>query len=451
MPINLNRALRTRVQMQELVEAVRDAPTSETETDHLEWKRQLDLTAKAALATIAKGVLGFANRDPARAERTFDGCAYFLAGVSPQRLDGVSPEDIAKIEAGVRVYAGDGPQWRADYVDVGSKTILVVTVEAPRQGDPIHAAAKSFHPAKDNPGPTLTEGAVLVRHGASTDPAKPTDIAMLSRRAAGAFGVGRLDLALELADRVVVKRVDLRDEQLARLVASERRRLEYPLTTAGRALGGQPTYLRAFSGEYRTAQEYRDEVEAYLGKFEEHLRERLFARAVQHEVGVLRLVLRNDTERTFSGVRVSLRVPGVLPLCSWKPEVKKAARLPTPPELFGHATRSTGGFAAHSRISLPDIATDFRGPWVPDVRWDQATADWVVDFSDEQVRPHGNEELPPLHVVACEDTPSEIEVAWEATDSVALGRIKGSLVVPISDEWIDAEVLLQDPEDEADE
>jgi len=113
LPIDTARAIRTRADMHALVEAVRDAAGSESETDALEWKRELDLTTKAGLATIAKAVLGFSNRDAAMAARVFEGCAYFLAGVSPKRLDGVSYVDGAKVEAGVRVYTGAEPQWRA--------------------------------------------------------------------------------------------------------------------------------------------------------------------------------------------------------------------------------------------------------------------------------------------------------------------------------------------------
>lgn len=433
--------------MHALVEAVRDAPASESETDALEWKRELDLTAKAGLATIAKGVLGFANRNPATATRSFDGCAYFLAGVSPKRLDGVQYVDGARLEAGVRVYAGAEPEWRADYVEVDGKNVLVVSVEPPRAGDELRPAMKAHHPEKGGSGPALQAGAILVRHGASTDPATPADIAMLSKRAAARTGE-RLDVTAELAADDGLKRVDVSEGALDRVIASERRRLEFPLSTTGKALHGQPSVARALSGEHRSERQYRKEVEAYLRKLREHLPERILARAVLHEVATVRLLLRNNTDRTFAGVRLRIRVPESLAVCEWKPRIKDVARLPNAPTPFGQTSPSPYGAGLYHMPSIATIGHEIRGLWVPSVVWDEAAADTVVSFADEEVRAHDVEELPVLYVVAQKNAPSEVEVQWEATARSARGRLAGTVTIPIGGEVVDASDLLDAiPED----
>src|SRR4051794_22029323 len=82
--LDTTRALRTLPELRALVEAVRDAPRSEPETDALEWKRGLDLASKAEdRFNLARHVLGMGNRTPVVASRTFEGCAYLLVGVEP--------------------------------------------------------------------------------------------------------------------------------------------------------------------------------------------------------------------------------------------------------------------------------------------------------------------------------------------------------------------------------
>ena len=102
------------------------------------------------------------------------GCAHLLAGVSPGELSGVDAVDAAQLEAQVAKYVGRTIDWRADYVELEGKQVLVVTVEPPQWGDPAHPVRKTFN-ASDRRGPVLQEGTVFVRHQASTDqPPPPT-------------------------------------------------------------------------------------------------------------------------------------------------------------------------------------------------------------------------------------------------------------------------------------
>ena len=61
--IDISRALRTRWELHRLVEAIRDAPAGEPETDWVEWKTVFDLDNDVAHRfETAKHILGFGNR-----------------------------------------------------------------------------------------------------------------------------------------------------------------------------------------------------------------------------------------------------------------------------------------------------------------------------------------------------------------------------------------------------
>ena len=91
--VDNTKAVRSRQARVALVTAILDAPAGEQETNWLEWKGRLDLTARATEAVVAKAVIGLANRDPEMAARAMEGCAYLVVGVEPGELTGVTPID----------------------------------------------------------------------------------------------------------------------------------------------------------------------------------------------------------------------------------------------------------------------------------------------------------------------------------------------------------------------
>ena len=66
--LDTSRQLRSVSELTNLVHAIASAPSTESEPDWLEWKRQADLSDKKWHARIAKFIAGFANRDPAVAK-----------------------------------------------------------------------------------------------------------------------------------------------------------------------------------------------------------------------------------------------------------------------------------------------------------------------------------------------------------------------------------------------
>lgn len=435
LPIDLHRSARSRAEQVAFVEAVRDAPAAESETNYLEWKGALNLSEKAARAKIAAAVLGFSNRMPDVAARALGGCAYMLVGVEPGALAGVTPVDAAKLEAGLAAYVGANVQWRPDYVEVDGKTVLVVTVEPPRWGEPAHPVRKTF---TDGGNTLLKDGDILVRHHASTDPAKAADIDALNRRAARRSD-DELAVDVALLDDTPLRRVDLRP---ASLDAWVRERSEIMLMSLNRASPMRMLGAAAMMhGEYRSEDKYREEVEKYANELRDTLPDVLLAQSVLHDTGLLQLVIRNATERTFSGVRVELAVPAGINVVTWKRDVKGQTTLPQAPQAFGSGKLSLRGFDAGlgSLLGPPVV----RPLWLPSTEPDgEGTR---VVFTDEEVRAEGEAQLPDIWLLLGQDAPEEITMGWEATAKQATKRLYGTLTVPVAPHFMGVQELLADP------
>ena len=274
-------AVRSRAQQQQLVRAVHTAAAHEQETNYAECKSTVELVGGGARgrAVIAKAVLGFSNRDPDVAARAMGGCAYLLAGVAPGELGGVRAVDAATLEAQVAPYVRAWVQWRADYVDVDGSTVLVVTVEPPRWGDPLHPVRKAYLP--DSGGPKLVEGAVYVRRHASTEQASAADIDMVSRRAARRPG-DELALDVRPAPDAALHALDISADARGAYIAGERMRLLGPPAAIGTMR--VPPIGALIGREPRSETDFRDDVERYLADLEVNLANALRARSVVHEV-----------------------------------------------------------------------------------------------------------------------------------------------------------------------
>ncbi len=88
-------ALRGLSALEALVRSVVSASNVD-ETEAVEWKGPSDLIHKPGCFAIAKAILAMANRDPARAASTFEGCAYVVAGAEPGGCPGVIVDDPAR-------------------------------------------------------------------------------------------------------------------------------------------------------------------------------------------------------------------------------------------------------------------------------------------------------------------------------------------------------------------
>lgn len=178
--IDTSRALRAPDQVLSLVRAVFEA-APEDETRAVEWKSgYADLTSPEASFAIGRAILGLANRPVTVAAASFEGAGYVLVGVEPGSLSGQRVPDSAELLNAVHRYTGQGwPYWDARTLMVDDVSVLIVTVEPPREGDRIALLHKGYQPVK---GPMVPEGTIFVRQPGATERASRTELEMLQDR-----------------------------------------------------------------------------------------------------------------------------------------------------------------------------------------------------------------------------------------------------------------------------
>lgn len=447
--IDTTKAARSHADQEALVSAVYRAPASAQETDWLEWKGPLELAGSDARgrAAVAKAVLGFANRNPDSASRNMTGCAYFLAGVSPGELSGVEPVDAATLEGQVGTYVGPDIGWRADYVVLEERSVLVVTVEAPQWGDPPRPVRKTFNP--ESGGPRLQEGTIYVRHQASTEQATAADIDMLGRRAARRGGE-QLELDLRVMPGSTLRAVELGQQARTEYIEREKSRLLAPLSPAGRMAASVYVKGAMFDREQRTEGDYLEEVRDYLECLDEELVPVLCARAVSHDAARLKLEMVNNTDMTFTGVRVEMRLPAELAAVdSYRPTARESEPPSSPIEYGTPRMRSTYGFGVPSIPSA--IAARMINPIkpIPAPNVERRADGFHVMFQPVDVRAQGPAQLRSVWLVVDAAHGESVPVQWEATATNAQGRLSGTLNVPLTHPPMTIDDLLDElpPED----
>jgi hypothetical protein len=329
--IDLSTPVRSLARYRELVLAIRDAPLSTQETNQVEWKSTADLGDRRWQAEMGRQVLGMANRDPDAAARVLGGCGYILVGVSPRSLTGTPVYDTANIEAWISPYVGqlpNAPAWAPAYIRVEDAHVLVLTVEPPTRGHPLWPCRKDYTPADARQA--VREGAIYVRHMASTTEATAADIDMLSRRAGAARRrVSGISLALDAGSRAVALALD--PGSIAAWTERERAALrpEPPAPSAQRETGSairadfaskasaellanlEASIGKAFwEPDARTLADYQKEVDTYLAKAVKALPAVLLGRAYRAGLGRVTLVVHNNSDDPIRQLQVEVHVPG---------------------------------------------------------------------------------------------------------------------------------------------
>jgi hypothetical protein len=194
--IDPSKALRSGEAVRALAEAIYHAPESEQESRYIEWKGSWDLRGSAKdRFSAAKHILGFANREIEIASRMFEGCAYLVAGVEPGVAAGVAREDSATLTGWLSTYLGtDGPVWSPHWAAVAGATVLVLLIEAPSRGDPIHSLRKAYD--------GFAPGRVFTRREGQTAEADPDELKMLQARLTAAQPDPSLSAQLDLIGRM---------------------------------------------------------------------------------------------------------------------------------------------------------------------------------------------------------------------------------------------------------
>ncbi len=191
----------------------------EAETNYLEVKGPLDLTAAEGIAKVTKFLLGVANRQLRDAARHFHGYAVLVIGAQKGEALGV-PRGVEphELDDRLRPYLGSQfPSFEYGRITVNEdREVLFVIAPPPQDGQTIFPCHKNYQGAKriDN----LEDGAIYVRGASNTRPARSGEVLALVERACGA---GKAPITLDVEVLGPVNRVDRLGELLADLYAFE--------------------------------------------------------------------------------------------------------------------------------------------------------------------------------------------------------------------------------------
>ena len=154
------------------------AASSADELDWIEWKSGLDLSNKAVRGTLARHVLGLANRMPGTAAGRAGGRGFMVVGAEPGDRRGITAADPADLSQGIDAFLGpDRPSWTMHYDDRDGLPVLVLTVAAPRSGDPAFTLFKELEVmSPDGKRKVYPRGTIFVRHQGRTEIARPEDV-----------------------------------------------------------------------------------------------------------------------------------------------------------------------------------------------------------------------------------------------------------------------------------
>lgn len=290
-----------------LVDALRGRDDRHVERDYLELK-SVEKWDASAFAKIAKFILAAGNRTSV--SEHFDGRAVMVLGIDKSgAVSGVPERDDHVIRESIeRLLPERSPDW--DFIIVRDMTsgqdVVVLHVNPPSEGDRLYVAERDGH--------DLLDGAVYVRKGSQTRPAKSRELYALLDRGQSSPVV---DLRIEsdtdiafagIADSIGEGILNAKYEQLAgrRRQADAHKDAEKDDPTARMA-----AFMRQFSGsiaEQLSKPPSWQDIEQWQAEFEEHWV------AVKHEwVGLVwptaDLFVVNKSPVFLEDVDIDIRIP----------------------------------------------------------------------------------------------------------------------------------------------
>lgn len=480
-PIDLDtRAAIRHPDLGRVVQAVVEADAHD-EADWIEWKSHLDLSTKQGCFPIARTILGMANRMPGTAALVCEGLGYIVVGAEPGNLLGVVSVDPADLDQIFEPWLGgvEGPRYMTTYVLIEGKKVLVVVVEAPKNGDPIYTLRKEFQGGRD--------GDVFVRKSGRTERANSADLKALTGRAA-AGSAATPDLEVSLVGDVPLSWFDLTgiDSTVAEWVGDRRRALESAARAEERRQQPEstpvPTYrssdttgsiiadyarqqenlarlarhaarVASIAGleepDKRTLDEYLAEVDAWAERATGAGPSLLVDRYLRARHGLVAVRVHNPTGRFLPKVMVEVHF-------EWdrvsSPEREyPEPRLPAEPRAYGEPIPS----ALARSFSLPRIDPSVISslgptPVLPRSWTEEGSVRIVFDVGDLRQE---DTDTSDEHYLFLPERPPDgmLHGTWRATIPEVHGVIRGTLDVPIREDPVQLRELLDgEPEDDED-
>ena len=431
--IDTTHALRTHTELTALAEAVFSAPSSEPETDALEWKSAWDLTTTEVRFQTARHLLGFGNRSVVTAHREFEGCAYLLAGVEPSNVVGVKVLDPADIDNALSRFVAPGqPRWSPAYVTLQGRSILIITVESPRPGDAIFTLQRGFGAA--------LPGRIYVRRHGKTEEANPAEVRALEARGAAIRPKVELDVVRTGPDRsLLAVQYSAADRDL--WVARQVEQLLAPLEPKPKpprrpgsfmAPGFNPAAFEmpaiSLPTDRRSKDEFRAEVAEYKAAAPRRWTAVVVAGGIKRRIAEVRLEVVNPTEQNFEGVEVLVDLPDGVQ--AWLDEDE--------PFDYFDAPEPVGPWGSRDWIVPASIGARLsRGIRLPGPtdEVERGADRWRVRFHPRHVRPGESVSLPAVHLSLAEDRAGgEIDIRWRLTSTGADGWRQGSITYSVAEQ-----------------
>lgn len=428
-----------------LIEAVLDAGSAD-ETRWLEWKSRLDVSKAEGAFTVSKAILGFANRMPDVAARWAGGHAYLLVGVEEEVVHGVATHDIEKVDAWLGRYIGDFDRYQFTYVPFdngeGTRHVMLVDVFPPRWGDPIHPLRKehqSFYP-----------GTVFHRYAGRTMPARAAEIDALTERARRA--AKRVNVDVAPVTGTVALLPPLADRR-NHILDSLRKDLMKQLDTARPRKQGAAARPYSFaalynaSSDYRSPEEFRQEVEQYLNDFDQAMQQSL-AHAVRALVAPLTLKLTNPGEENLTKVEVVLSLPDTV--LAHVADDDEEVDWPDRPKEYGTGTMPIGAGMIAGMAALRSPAFSLPSLHAPDITQEDGRT--IIRFDPVDLRPHETVTLDPITLYSIQEAAADaVAGKWRATATNVSGKEERSLSLPTQRLELDMSTAIAMAEDAEDD
>ena len=437
----------------------------------LEWKSALVFKGDGLLP-IVTNILGFANRDPSKAARFYDGYGHFVVGVEPGSVYGIDdPLDPADLTNKIGPYVGDdGPLWKPTWLTYPGTdhSILVITVAPPRDGDPIHTMRKQLG--------TSTNGQVYLRRSGQTRQANSAELRVLQERLlSGRKNLSEITVlaigeALESVDLSQVSSDHWRTKQEAILlqpleqweaaaqrrgqVADEERKtidldalrasIKEPESEASseEAANRAKTLATRMMEEAwskrpedRTPEEYRREVTEYLDECIRVLPYAIIANQESNWSSSFQLELSNPSDRNIKGL--AIRVEFTDAVVAVPPDVD-LVDLPKPPRSWGPRDfkLNLGGSILPSALTASISPMNF--DWLPGYEVLQSYP-VEIDFDPVDLRPYETAALPEVPMIMMRPSDSmSVTGTWAATsselDGIRTGEFQVNFQAPLDTE-----------------
>jgi Putative DNA-binding domain len=433
-PVDVSQPFRYPSELLRLVNAVRNAADHD-ENVWIEWKSELDLTSSLELAHITKNILGFANREPRTAATTAGGYAYLIVGASPGSLNGVKPVDPEQLTSKIRHYVSSEVSWIPEYVGVENRTVLVVIVEPPRNGDSIHALRREIGKYK--------AGTVFIRRPGQTVQADVDEIAMLQRRVL----TRNAEVSLNVAPLIpTIEAQPSFSDLLDNWTETERKRLleeaQRPQDSNSHSGGSRGFRLAPWAASARF--QYESRLDKYLEDCRQLQLDRCIWLYFRHSPAALAVTVNNDTDRNFLSVQVvlTIRDPTVTVFADEFLDVANddEPELPKPP-LIQESTGSADLVRLMPyHFGAPVIQMPKPRPvhgWRPYQASDEAR----VHFDAFNIRPLETVPMPAVPLLVTPEART-LSVSWRATATNVNGVATGSFAISVAEstlreDWLD--------------